>query len=375
MKIAVKAWLTIFCGLVALQSFGQTTWLRTAAPTNSWRLIACSADGNQLIASADVAKTVWISTNSGATWRLTHLPSKFWTSFALSADGTKIVAAASHPATSGGIYVSRDSGATWTITDLPDLCWSSVAISGDGSKLIAVAVRGDTPGAVYTSADFGWTWTQCKNIDASAFWDSVVLSVDGSKAILVSADHMYRSMDGGSTWSLLATPPPISGGASPACLLASSQDGSTLFFADHSPTGGLIYRSTDFGMTWTATAAPKASWTFIASSDEGKTVMVLPSAYQSGPLYVSTDSGQSWTTNSPTQVWCDVACSADGRRLFASSQGTTIMSRDGAIYVLGPANRPVNDESISARLFILTNWQYHVMPATPANRFYRLRTP
>ena len=66
-----------------------------------------------------------------------------WRSVASSADGGNLVAAV----WTGQIYTSSDSGVSWTARD-SNRNWLSVASSGDGSKLVAAAINGQ----IYTSA-------------------------------------------------------------------------------------------------------------------------------------------------------------------------------------------------------------------------------
>jgi hypothetical protein len=52
--------------VICSADFG-TTWTRTSAPIRPWASVACSANGDQLVA-ATYDGAICVSTNSAATW-------------------------------------------------------------------------------------------------------------------------------------------------------------------------------------------------------------------------------------------------------------------------------------------------------------------
>jgi photosystem II stability/assembly factor-like uncharacterized protein len=107
-------------GVIYRSADGGATWAPTTAPDNSWRTLACSADGIHLAAGA-YGGPIFLSSDSGVTWAPASAPSRQWTGIACSADGTRLVAAARNDL----IYFSADSGVTWTPTDSPTAQWAS----------------------------------------------------------------------------------------------------------------------------------------------------------------------------------------------------------------------------------------------------------
>jgi hypothetical protein len=98
--------------------------------------------------------------------------------------------------------------------------------------------------------------------------------------------------------------------------VAASADGSRLVAASfHTNTGsepGLVYLSTDAGLTWAPGGAPPEYWNSVASSADGSKLV----AAGNGALYTSADFGATWTPCSvPYLYWRSVASSADGSRL------------------------------------------------------------
>ena len=116
---------------------------------------------------------------------------------------------------------------------------------------------------------FAQAWTPTSA--PSNNWAAVVCSVDGSK-IIVAAGGQFNS--------------------------------------------GLIYASTNSGLTWVASSAPSNHWISVASSADGSRFLAV--AYGGG-LYSSTNFGADWQSNSVgTHIWYSVASSADGFRWYAA---------------------------------------------------------
>ena len=86
------------------------------------------------------------------------------------------------------------------------------------------------------------------------------------------------------------------------------------------PNSGLIYVSTNSGVTLTQAAVPTNSWTGVASSAHGTRFYATAQNYSTGQIYASTNSGLTWIpTAAPTNdsYWA-IASSADGSHLIAA---------------------------------------------------------
>lgn len=118
--------------------------------------------------------------------------------------------------------------------------------------------------------------------------------------------------------------------------LAASSDARTLLASDFGGgNGGLLYRSVDSGMTWTALSAGSRVRHAVAMSGDGRMMMA---GEQSGPLYLSTDGGATWNAvaGSPTGIWTSIAISGDGAHVLAAdratgSNGTLYLSDDAGV--------------------------------------------
>lgn len=319
-------------------------WVPTTAPETNWWAMACSSNGNIVVAAggqptgpAPIGGPIYLSTNSGQTWSPTSAPFTNWASLACSADGTKIAAAAGwyyykgfQYSGRGPIYVSADSGITWTQTSAPIGDWITLVSSADGTRLAAGSMLPASGACIWTSTNSGVSWTPSAAPLTLAECTSLALSADGTRLFAAEdSSYIYTSQDFGATWT--SSSPSLANWYALAC----SADGARLVVGavwspgvpgNYSP----IYTSTDYGATWASSGSPaKIAW-YISCSGDGNVLLVI----YGGHLYISNDSGASWSdTVNPLVFWGAVASSSDGSKLFAAAND------NGTIYTYQSAPR------------------------------------
>jgi len=197
--------------------------------------------------------------------------------------------------------------------------WYDMASSADGVKLAAVA----RSSYVYTSADSGVTWVE-RTSAGSREWDRIVSSADGTK-LAASTSGVYSriatSNDSGVTW--------VQQPGSPNTYwtgVAMSSDGTILYAAaSGSPADGMIYKSTDSGITWVSTGMGGSlnTWSNITTSDDGAKVVAVRG---SGYPYISLDYGVTWTSPAAAgyRSWYVAGISGDGTKMYIGEYGGTI---------------------------------------------------
>ena len=135
-------------GLIASTN-GGSSWSFVATPAE-WADLACSADGDTLLALTDTS-AVWLSTDAGASWddiTADVTPSGYIEGLAVSADGDVLMVGGEY-----GVRLSTDGGASWgRVGDLAHV--SACALSANGGVLMAALWDG-----AYLSSDGGATWT------------------------------------------------------------------------------------------------------------------------------------------------------------------------------------------------------------------------
>lgn len=245
------------------------------------------------------ARPMWSSSNSGATWTpLDNLPF---------AQPKLLVPDPNTPTTlyeaSGdlGIFKSLDAGMTW-----------SPASSGIGSKNVqalaidpvhtqtlyaaTVPTANNNASAVYKSTDGGGSWT----LADTAPFSVTQLDVDAQNDNIVweIGQNLRKSADGGSTWNavtfpgtvaVLALDPRVSG-----TVYAISNFVICIECTQNPNQNPMFYRSTDGGATWLVQSAfpTRASSLTVDPSTNPSTIYGV---YSGGTVYRSVDSGTTWT--------------------------------------------------------------------------------
>ena len=258
------------------------------------------------------SSTSWTNFQSSGT-----LPYAAYDAVTVSSDGTKIVAVIQNGSgTSAGIYRSANSGTSWTRVDAAIRAYRSVASSSDGTYIAA----GVSTGYIYVSANSGTSWTQRAY---SAAWRGVAMSSDGQYMVgVINATSgtykgIYRSTDYGATWTQIDSTGRAYRG------IASSSNGTVL--AAIVDKGG-IYVSTNSGASWTLVLSINAAWRGVAISSDGSkmTGAIQAGTYPNCGIWVSTNSGTSWSqTDTGTVSYRCLAMSSDGSKVGVGIKGTT----------------------------------------------------
>jgi photosystem II stability/assembly factor-like uncharacterized protein len=289
---------------------------------------------------------------------------------------------------SGGVWKSRDGGTTFkpVFDKQPVQSIGAIAIDpshpetvwvGTGESWMRNSVSiGD---GVYKSTDGGQTWTHM-GLPTTEHISKILVDPKDSDTVYVcapgrlwsdSADRgLYKTTDGGKTWSLILKGANLSTGCS--TLAMDPQDPNVLFAGawdfrrkgwtfrsggegPDAPSGSALYRTADGGKTWTkldadsAKGLPKGPWgrlaVAIAPSNPNRVYALVES--QRSALYRSDDGGKTWTQGDRSQmmVWrpfyfaslvvdptnpdrlfkpdLSLIVSEDGGKSFASANGGT----------------------------------------------------
>jgi photosystem II stability/assembly factor-like uncharacterized protein len=236
--------------------------------------------------------------------------------------------------TGGGVWKSTDGGLSWrSMTDkVKDMSPSIGAIAvapSDPNVIYAgtgeACIRGDIIGGngVYKSIDAGKTWTLVGLRDTHAIGRIAVHPKNPDIVYVAALGHpfgpnpergIYRSTDGGKTWSKVLFKDENSGGidlsldpSNPNTIFASLwQARRSPWGLDSGGPGSGLYRSTDGGTTWkhlTGHGLPDGilGRIGVAVAYSGNRVWALIEADKGG-LFRSDDGGDNWTlTNSDRQ--------------------------------------------------------------------------
>ena len=250
----------------------------------------------------------------------------------------------------GGVWKTTDAGTTWTsiFDGQPDASIGALAVAPSSPNVLYAGtgesdIRSDlaTGNGVYKSMDGGETW-QNIGLKETQQISRIVIHPEHPEVVYVAAlGHayapndergVYKSADGGSTWSHVLNKGPRIGAAdlaiatdAPDVLFAAMWEAHRPPWSTYAPIGGPgsgLYRSTDGGQTWTQLTAhglPGGEWgragVAIAPGTRGKRIYALIDAKEAG-LYRSDDGGDTWTrANSDQRItsraWYFASVTAD----------------------------------------------------------------
>jgi photosystem II stability/assembly factor-like uncharacterized protein len=205
-------------------------------------------------------------------------------------------AAQSHPG-AAPLLASADGGQTWTGVALGAAVTVQSMASAPTEPSVLYAA---TNVGVLKSSDGGTTWTTPANTGLTAPMAVAVDAGSASTVYAASYQNIFVSNNGGANWTVSTNglpvtnanpPPPLFSG-----LLANPRRPGTVFAIPLSL--GSLYRSTDFGQTWTQLSIP-ASGSLVFSPTDPDTLFLGRSA---GGILTSTDDGNTWTSLSSQSV-------------------------------------------------------------------------
>jgi photosystem II stability/assembly factor-like uncharacterized protein len=226
--------------------------------------------------------------------------------------------------TDTGVVRSMDGGATWyevTPAGLNGAPASPFFLDAATGWLV-VGAGDPTSGMLYHTTDGGITWASTTVpfgggslhfIDPMNGWDLVGLSAGMSH----EAVAIFRTSDGGESWSKVFTDDPGASGSSDSLPLVGDKNGITALDANHAwvtgaePMNDLIYvyATQDGGSTWTlqnlampagySGAMTGPSQPVFFSASEAVLPVQLFANTTGTDFYISHDGGQTWAASTP----------------------------------------------------------------------------
>jgi photosystem II stability/assembly factor-like uncharacterized protein len=263
----------------------------------------------------DMAQGVWRTTNGGTSWQVVNrgltamAPNRLAT-----VPGRPDIVYGAIPVNSEGIYKATRGGAKWTFLPVSGVeCW------GDGCSVLAdpftsnrLYVTDQVDGKIFRSDDGGQTWPQSATIIHAPYAGCLVstqaLEADlQSPGILMAGiraicddftsweGDIYRSTDYGETWTTTLS---IGQVISPVTDIAYDVLTPTIVYAatNRNDAGGML-KSTDGGQTWQPMGETIPALSFVQSIavEPSPPYRVFAWSSHGDGLYVSEDQGASWT--------------------------------------------------------------------------------
>jgi len=231
-------------------------------------------------------------------------------------DGYVYVSNSGSPPTDGSTFVQR-------ATLLNHI---GIACSADGTRAVTSGFN-ISDGYIYYTSNSGVTW----NLYSLLNKEFTNFACSSSGLIMYGAtqsDFIYKSTDGGSSWSSLNN-----GGNRRWGGVTCSADGGIVYgcVGDSFGTGisaeGYIYKSTDGGSSWIQTISFDRIFASISCDSTGQIVIAGYRSGLAGRVIVSIDGGSSWSFPALLNIdFLGVKCSPDGTKLFACSDSALYYS-------------------------------------------------
>jgi photosystem II stability/assembly factor-like uncharacterized protein len=227
----------------------------------------------------------------------------------------------------GRVFRSLDGGATWgeRQSGLPDALIVDFLVDSQDSRTVFARTSTTGPAAILRTRNGGQSWTAVW----TGFGGVYGMALDGLNPGVVYAgsnDGLYRSTDGGDTWTASAF-----SGFLVYTVTIDPHDPNTFLAAVYSyrtGEGTTFWRSVDHGATWTvsATGIPPGPSSMVQRIvfdpvRAGTAYAVLGPQGDQGSAFRTTDGGVSWTLLTTAIGLRDLAPSPDGTLFGAADFG------------------------------------------------------
>ncbi|QQO09762.1 VPS10 domain-containing protein [Breznakiella homolactica] len=221
-----------------------------------------------------------------------------------------------------------------------------VTASNGGQAVITVCAQDGTTNRTYTltfkTAGYtSWTETALNGSRSTNAWRYAAGSDDGNILIIAGSStyvdsqkikDIYRSNNAGATWSKCEA-----AGSQSWSALACSSDAQTIAAAyDYNYGDNRIIVSRNGGNSWSVPQKlGDGTITAVRMSDTGKDIYILTTGYQISGLYRSSDYGSTWTEivrPAAINTWTDIACTSSGAKVIALGTKTDFPDRGTHIH-------------------------------------------
>ncbi len=232
-----------------------------------------------------------------------------------------------------GVFKSRNGGQTWTAvnTGLPSLSLDALTIDPQDPNVLYAGIDGYETTGVWKTVNGGGSWNPVAGVGLPKFnvVASLVIDPNNPKTIYVvgylpsntTLTGIYRSSDGGDTWTALNEVPD----SQIPPLAIDLQNSSTIYAGS---IGSGMFKSSDGGTTWIhSSRGLSAVGVYGLTVDHSNSATIYAGTYQG--VFKSTDSGSTWSRKISDPTAPVVIDPSNPATIYAISIGYILKSTDG----------------------------------------------
>ncbi len=320
---------------VYLSSNNGISWTVDTSGLTNKQVLALAASGDTVLAGT-WGGGVFASTDNGSSWTAdtTGLGGSGLAVYSLAVSGSDFFAGTQE----GGIYRSTNNGTSWAAVNLGLTNTFGTALLPSGNNLLAGTING-----IFLSTNDGTLWKDASNglpvnTNVQAF---TTIGQDSPSPMLFAGEGsnfrgnylggFFLSTDDGDNWQASNG---LAANSDITALTVSGTNSSTpVIFAGTIGTlgglSGLIYRSSDSGVTWSRAASGLSTWfeisalASIGGADTSTPIVFAGTtgAVGGGSMYRSTDNGTTWKNSGSGLASDAVTCFA----LIGSSNSSSVV--------------------------------------------------
>jgi PKD repeat protein/photosystem II stability/assembly factor-like uncharacterized protein len=215
---------------------------------------------------------------------------------------------------SGGLYYSQDTGHVWKnmgTDNLPLTSLASVCVDNTNDQIIYIGT-GDpnyysTDLGIYKTINGGATWTAANATIGNRMAVDIIMSSTNNLTLVAATNNgIYKTTDGAATWTLTNAPGAFTH-------MVQIPNTTTLLAVTNN---SLLYRSTNFGTTWTNITATNftqigADGMRLGVSANNASIVYILSNGNNGVIYKSVNAGLNFTQVYSNNTVCLVCYDAD----------------------------------------------------------------
>ena len=251
--------------------------------------VAIAPDNSETVFTRDLFQA-YKSTDGGTSWRTIPHPDRFHRLLAISLTTPPTYYSLQY--NENRLYRSTNDGANWRRigAGLPRTSIELALTPGRQHSLYAVAhANNDKASArgLYHSTDSGANWSRISTDPFKDGYISEVVVASANPSILYSNGLLFRSTDGGVSWSDLAN------STGPIVLEAIDPEDASILYARTSDGTGRVLKSRDGGATWSPAGSGLDGLGFVALAVNPRQPATLYAGTHNG-IFKSDDGATSW---------------------------------------------------------------------------------